>query len=140
MSRDETLCASESVSVPIERPQGGVSHWMTLTVPPPWRHLENLEPLMTALAHPNGLRVLVSAMIEADGKPWLHVSFSRPDRLPSYDDLKLVKAEVVGADRKAIQVFPAESQFVNRHAYCLHLWSPLSHDPLPDFTRGNRMI
>jgi hypothetical protein len=60
--------------------------------------------------------------------------------MPTYADLCLAKRDLVGRFRKAIQIFPPETEHVNLHAYCLHLWAPLSHDPLPDFSRGNGVI
>jgi hypothetical protein len=39
----------------------------------------------------------------------------------------------VGSARKAVMVLPAEEEHVNIHPFCLHLYSPLDRDPLPDF-------
>jgi hypothetical protein len=77
--------------------------------------------------------VILSARREEDGHDWLHVSLSRADRLPDYDDLCKVKRDWVGRFRKAIQVFPPEDEHVNVHPRTLHLWGCLSSDPLPDF-------
>jgi len=55
---------------------------------------------------------------------WLHVSVSRTDRLPSWEDLKAVKDRFIGRDREAIQVIPRSRDFVNVHPFCLHLWAP----------------
>lgn len=79
----------------------------------------------------DGLRVC--AEVEAhEAALWLHVSVSRGDRDPSYFDLKRVKDLFIGRDRKAIQVFPPASEHYSYHPHCLHLWSPLTRDPLPD--------
>jgi hypothetical protein len=83
----------------------------------------------------NGLAVIASVGLESDGQRWLHVSLSRKSRLPSYDDITLVKRLFVGKDRKAIMILPAENEHINIHPYCLHLWSPLEKDYLPDFRR-----
>ena len=65
---------------------------------------------------------------------WLHVSLSRPHTMPSYQDMCEVKSLFVGADRKAFQVFAEESQHVNIHPYCLHLWCAVEGgDDLPNF-------
>lgn len=77
-----------------------------------------------------GLRVLVSA-VKYNGWEWLHVSFSRPNRIPSYDEIQLVKENFFG-DRKAIMVFPSKEHYVNVHKYCLHLWYS-KDNPIPDF-------
>ena len=65
---------------------------------------------------------------------WLHVSVSRRDRIPSYEELNEVRRIFVGAGLKAIQVFPALKEVVNHHPFCLHLFASLEErDPLPDF-------
>lgn len=79
------------------------------------------------------LRVTCSARTEADGKRWMHVSCGRPDRLPSWDELVLVKETFIGAERLAIQVIPPRAQHVNIHPNVLHLWCCLDGDPTPDF-------
>jgi hypothetical protein len=80
--------------------------------------------------------VLVSESVESDDRIWLHVSVSRPNRLPTWADLRRVKDAFIGKDRKAIQVLPAQSEYVNIHPYVLHLFACLEGDPLPDFRRG----
>lgn len=88
-----------------------------------------------------GLLAIVSGTMELDGRRWIHVSFSRRDRMPSYDDVVLVKRLFIGRDRKAIQVHVPESEHVNIHRYCLHLWHCVDGDGLPDFrARGGRMM
>lgn len=86
------------------------------------------------------LRVIASVNKQLDNKDWLHVSFSRPDRLPSWDDLKEVKELFIGKDKTALQVLPPEANFVNIHPYCLHLWHCLDGDVTPDFTQGTGQI
>lgn len=82
-----------------------------------------------------GLIVLFTAIREDDGRRWVHVSVSRRSRVPDYDDLCDVKRIFIGADRKAIQIFPARVEHVNVHPNCLHLWACLDGDPLPDFRK-----
>jgi hypothetical protein len=81
-----------------------------------------------------GLKVIVSVAIEGDGKAWLHVSCSRRDRLPSWEDLKFVKETFIGESNYAYQIFPPKSQYVNIHPYCLHLYHCLEEAPLPEFS------
>lgn len=83
-----------------------------------------------------GLRVLCSALLEADDRVWLHVSCSRSDRIPTYEELCDVKRIFVGRTRRALQVFPPEAEHVNDHPYCLHLWCCMDGDGMPDFRRG----
>jgi len=87
-----------------------------------------------------GLIVIESVNKEQDGKLWKHVSLSRRSRLPSYEDMKLVKDKFIGEDKLAIQIFVPKSEHVNIHEYCLHLWCCLDENVLPDFTNGSGMI
>lgn len=79
------------------------------------------------------LSVICTGNVESDGKRWLHVSCSRRNRLPSWEELRLVKDTFIGKDRKAISVLPCEGEYVNDHPFVLHLFSCLDGDGLPDF-------
>jgi hypothetical protein len=92
----------------------------------PFRYVGNL-------ASAQGLLVICSASRERDGKRWIHVSMSRHKRLPSYDDMCLVKNQFLGANRLAVQVFARAAHHVNINPHVLHLWSCLDGDPVPDF-------
>lgn len=71
-----------------------------------------------------GLRVIHSyAMV--DGTWWDHISVSRRSKLPSWDDLKVVKKFFIGDDREAAQILPKAEDYVNLAKYCLHLWAML---------------
>jgi hypothetical protein len=80
----------------------------------------------------SGLLIL-SAIAIYDDRAWYHVSFSRGDRIPSYQDATWVKQYWFGDNVAAIQVFPAASEHVNTHPYALHLWHCLEPFYLPDF-------
>jgi hypothetical protein len=107
-------------------------------LPATWRVLR--ETLDGAMYERNGLRVIVSGATEQDGRRWLHVSCSRPTRLPDWDDLKLVKELFIGPGRQAIQVFPPRERYVNINSNVLHLWCCLDGDGIPDFTNGTGSI
>lgn len=83
----------------------------------------------------NGVRVIISGQTEKD-KRWLHVSLSRKGRMPTYDDIALVKKVFIGEDKKAVMVFPEKKYHVNIHSFCLHLWHCLDGDGLPEFSHG----
>jgi hypothetical protein len=71
------------------------------------------------------LRVMVSISTVKDGSEWYHLSVSRPNRLPTWQELMKAKLEFLGPHVEAYQVLPAESDYVNLHPNCLHLWSPV---------------
>lgn len=101
-----------------------------------------LNPDYTAYERADGLRVIVTSNRERDGKMWLHVSYSRADRVLDYNDTVEVKRRFCGDFRYAIAVFPPKSKWINDHPNCLHLWSALEGFPLPDFrveTSSGRM-
>ena len=133
--------ATKELQIPIERADGsGHEGFFPIRYPAVWRHHEAQEPVATWLTHPDGRRVMISVLIEADGHPWLHVSVSHAQRLPTYAELADTKRAFVGPERKAIQVFPAETEHVNVHPFCLHLWCRLDGSSLPDFSRGRGMV
>lgn len=82
-----------------------------------------------------GLKVIISSGIEQDGKEWIHLSVSRADRLPTWDELE-TKEAFIGLEAEAIQVIPRRSKHINIHPYCLHLFF-CPESGLPDFTRGS---
>ena len=69
------------------------------------------------LAH--GQRVMV---IAADGLGWEHVSVSRRDRCPTWEEMCQIKALFWDREDCVVQYHPPESDYVNNHPYCLHLW------------------
>ena len=71
-------------------------------------------------------------IIASDGFGWEHVSVSRRDRCPTWDEMCLVKALFWDDDDCVIQYHPPRSEYVNNHPYCLHLWRPIDVSlPMP---------
>lgn len=64
-------------------------------------------------------------VIAGDGWGWEHVSVSRTDRCPTWDEMCQIKALFWDGEDCVIQYHPPESQYVNVHARCLHLWRPI---------------
>jgi hypothetical protein len=79
-----------------------------------------LQPLWVTQ---DGLRVLASVERKPDGRDWMHASYSRADRVPSYDDGLLVRRVLFRAEAVVVAVFPPEAEHCNDHPYCLHLWT-----------------
>ncbi len=86
-----------------------------------------------ALAHKAGIRVLVDVRWVSETEAWLHVSFSRASRLPSWEDTKIVKDAFVG-DNVAIICLPKVEDYINIHQFCLHLWHRVNGESCPNFT------
>ena len=113
-------------------------------VPPAWSmSIVNDDGAMFTRGN---IQVIISVGYQTDGKIWIHVSCCgrRSERsyfLPSWEDMKRVKHDFIGADRWAYQIFPAEKDYINQNPYVLHLFSLLDGEPaLPDFTKGTGSI
>lgn len=119
-----------------------VPHWALDLFPDrPLQFVKIPHPHTTyAYQHINmPLFVLCSASVESDGRRWMHVSCSRRNRLPSWEELRMVKDAFIGRERRAIQVLPPDSEYVNTHSFVLHLWSCLDVEVLPDFRRSGQI-
>lgn len=117
--------------------EGWQEEFVPTILPPHWRLVQStLDGAQYACS--NGLFVIASASVEGDKKRWLHVSMSRKNRIPSWEDIVEVKNTIVGMNRKAIQVLPVQKEYVNIYSNVLHLWACLEPegDGLPDFTHG----
>ena len=55
---------------------------------------------------------------------WEHVSVSTAERCPTWPEMALIKSLFWDPEDCVIQYHPPESQYVDEHPYCLHLWRP----------------
>ena len=60
--------------------------------------------------------------IESQG--WEHVSISTRRRCPNWQEMCFVKDLFWEPEECVMQLHPPKSQWINNHAYCLHLWRP----------------
>jgi hypothetical protein len=102
-----------------------------------WHRLEVRVDGCAYQSNSLGLRVILSADKELDGKEWIHLSVSRKSRIPSWDDLVFVRDVFIGRNKKCVQIIPDEASYVNDCVYCLHIWHCIDGDGLPDFTKGS---
>jgi len=112
-----------------EQIMAAIADVIPLVLPPGWV-LGESHPNAAWFLSRQGLRVLVEVE-EQDASLWLHMSVSRKDRMPSYQDIVDAKEFFLGPERRAIQVFPKRSEHFSFHPFCLHLYSPLERDPFP---------
>lgn len=73
--------------------------------------------------------------IASDGEGWQHVSVSIDQSTfpPSWSIMCQVKDLFWEPQDWVIQFHPAQSEYVNQHPGCLHLWKPLNQAmPIPD--------
>jgi len=64
-------------------------------------------------------------VIASDGEGWEHVSVSLPTRTPNWKQMCFIKDLFWEKTDCVIQYHPPESEYVNNHEHCLHLWRPI---------------
>lgn len=134
--------ATTDVRAPSARDMGTIDRWMREVTPRVLLAGWGLEQdYANAKVWRRNDRLLVIAEVAVyQTIPWLHVSCSFSDRIPTHDDLREVKTNFVG-DRLAVQIFPQESEYVNDMPFVLHLWAKLIGDRLtPDFRKLSRTL
>ena len=57
-----------------------------------------------------------------EGYGWEHVSVSVHNRCPTWPEMAFIKDLFWEKDDLVVQMHPPESDYVNNHPYCLHLW------------------
>jgi len=62
---------------------------------------------------------------------WAHASLSRPDRDPTWREIKMVRDLVFGPESIVVQVLAPEAKWINMHPHCFHLWMRLDAQTLP---------
>jgi hypothetical protein len=74
----------------------------------------------------------------SDGEGWEHVSVNvaerrkKASRCPTWGEMSKVKSMLWDKDDCVVQFHPRESEYVNLHPFCLHLWRPTNHNiPTP---------
>jgi hypothetical protein len=72
-----------------------------------------------------GMRVIASS-----GEGWDHVSVSRANRCPNWQEMEHVKRLFFKDDETAMQLHVPPADHINMHPNCLHLWRPLTQ-PIP---------
>lgn len=71
-------------------------------------------------------------VIASNGMGWEHVSVSRKDRCPLWEEMCQVKALFWDDDDCVVQFHPPRSEYVNNHPNCLHMWRPIGVSlPMP---------
>jgi hypothetical protein len=60
-----------------------------------------------------------------NGGGWEHVSVSRTDRCPTWEEMDWVKRQFWDDADTVMQLHVPSVEHVNVHPYCLHLWRPV---------------
>lgn len=67
----------------------------------------------------NQLRIIASW-----GMGWDHVSVSREDRCPRWDEMEYVRTLFFDENEWVMQLSAPRNKHINIHTKCLHLWRP----------------
>lgn len=89
---------------------------------------------LSKTVHSRSLRVIAASGAPEIGVPWEHVSVTllNRDTCPTWDEMCLVKSLFWDPSECVLQFHPPESDYVNTHPGCLHLWRPTGFViPLP---------
>lgn len=107
------------------------------------KHYRVYDPRMAALIEPGtedaeGVFKLPSKVdgrpllvIASTGEGWDHVSVSRKNRCPNWDEMEQVKRLFFRDDEVAMQLHVPPSDHKSLHPYCLHLWRPNDGRAIP---------
>lgn len=82
----------------------------------------------------DGLLVFLTGRVWADSRCWLHVSYSRTQRIPDYADTQRIRKLFLGEQHWTYAIYPPADQYVNVHPRTLHLWCCLDGPVTPDFS------
>ncbi len=61
-------------------------------------------------------------VVFSNGGGWDHVSVSFSNRCPTWDEMCEIKKLFFYPEEVAWEYHPMESEYVNQHPYCLHIW------------------
>jgi len=67
-------------------------------------------------------------VIASDGQGWEHVSTSLKHRIASWEEMSQLKNLFWDPQDCVVQFHPPESDYVNCHPFCLHLWRPIGRN------------
>lgn len=102
------------------------------------RDLKRLRQYQIAAGDDGGAYILPSPIDGADlrvvaswGAGWDHVSVSRQRRIPNWTEMQFIYANFFNDDELVVQYHVPQSQHVNFHPFCLHLWRPNDGRAIP---------
>jgi hypothetical protein len=133
MNRPDALMKFMPLAIPVNLlPERLPQHWL-------YKQSRSI-PESKFWTGPKGLIVQVGLAQESDERCWLHVSVSTLKRMPTYEELKLVRRLFIADRLMAFELHPPKAQHVNFHPFCRHFYACLDDPGLPDFTRGLGII
>jgi len=93
--------------------------------------LEHLEKYAVQIGPDGGAyRINKMGIIVSWGMGWDHVSVSRQDRCPTWDEMEYVRTLFFDESEWVVQFSAPRSKHINIHPNCLHMWRP-QNEQLP---------
>lgn len=78
---------------------------------------------------------VIASPFDCEEGEWQHVSASHANRTPTWDEMCKLKDLFWSPQDTVLQFHPPESEYVNNHPHCLHLWKQVGAEvPLPPST------
>lgn len=77
---------------------------------------------------PSPLDAQSMRVVASSGEGWDHVSVSRRNRCPNWQEMEHIKRLFFRDSETAMQLHVPPSEHLSLHPYCLHLWRPLNCD------------
>ncbi len=71
-----------------------------------------------------------ASVVWSNGGGWDHVSVAWSNRTPTWEEMCRVKKMFFRNDEVCVEYHPIESEYVNNHPYCLHIFKP-QNEALP---------
>lgn len=102
-------------------------------IPPGWRPVPNLPEGAIYKITVGGLAVMVSFSTIEDGRKYLHISFSRPDRIPSWEEMRdaLYDLPWVNCAKEIFMTLPPKQDYVNLNPNVMHWWQDRNNGKPP---------
>jgi len=108
----------------------------SLNIPGTWSVIEEMP---NGMAWQRGdLWITATADEEDDREVWYRIVMRHKDKMPTRQDVRLVKRKILGKSRPAYDVIPPDGRSVGSTRFCIVVVAPFDQeaDLMPDFTVG----
>jgi hypothetical protein len=85
-------------------------------------HLREMGATEVRSLRNGAMRVIVCREPRNPARLQWHMSISRPDRYPSWDEIRDARYELMPRDITVAMILPPPKDYVNLHNNCFHLW------------------
>lgn len=92
-----------------------------------WRPVPNMPTGAIYYRHLSGLVIIYSLAIIEGGRRFHHISFSRQDRIPSWEEMRdaLYDLPWLKKDQEVFMTLPPKEDYVNYCSFAMHWWQEI---------------